>query len=90
MKLKNEHLKQLTEIKQYFLDPPHSFKLYSYAIPKAEEAMRIVEAYPKLHPMFLSMEQSLEQMKTLHTQPDLLRKAMIEFGRLFTYLNRHS
>ena len=32
MKIKNEHLKALTEIKQYFLDPPQSFRLYSYAI----------------------------------------------------------
>jgi hypothetical protein len=88
VKLKNEHLKQLTEIKQYFLDPPHSFKLYSYAIPKAEEAMQIVQLYTKLQPMYLSMDEMLMQMKEMQSQPAQLRKTMIEFGRLFTYLNR--
>ena len=88
MKIKNEHLKQLTEIKQYFLDPPHSFKLYTYAIPKAEEAMLIVQQYTKLQPMLTSMEQTFSQMKEMQTAPDQLRKTMIEFGRHFTYLNR--
>ena len=88
MKIKNEDLKTLTGIKQYFLDPPRSFRLYGFAIPKAEEAIRIVEQYPKLQPMLDGMKESYDAMKELEGKNDELRKRMIGFGNLFGYLNR--
>jgi hypothetical protein len=87
MKIRNEDLKALTEIKQYFLDPPHTFRLYSFAIPKAEEALKLVEKYPKLKPMQDSLYQAFTEIIELKDKPAELRKAMIAFGRLFSYMN---
>ena len=88
MKITNNDLQQLHEIKQYFLDPPHSFRLYQLALPKAEAAMQIVARYPRLAPLLTSLEIALEEMKNNEKQPAQLRNAMIAFGRSFNYLNR--
>ncbi|WP_343672231.1 hypothetical protein [Chitinophaga sp.] len=45
MKMNNTDIVRMAEIKLYFLDPPYTFKIHSYAAPKLEEVFTILEKY---------------------------------------------
>ncbi len=79
---------RLSEIKQYFLEPPYSYKLYMHALPKAEEAIGIVTKYPSLETSALAMKKSLDEMAILQKDMDALQKQMKIFARLFNSVNK--
>ena len=79
---------KLSEIKQYFLEPPHSFKLYTHALPQAEEAINIISKYPRLLHSVDNMKQSLQVMHDLQKNMDALQKEMKIFARLFNSVNQ--
>lgn len=43
--MNNADTARLAEIKQYFLDPPYSFKIHSYAAPQVDELFAILDKY---------------------------------------------
>jgi hypothetical protein len=46
MKLNNQDVTRLTEIRIYFRDPPYSFKLAGYALLQVDESIAILKKYP--------------------------------------------
>jgi len=88
MKISNPDMIKLSEIKQYFLEPPHSFKLYTHALPQAEEAINIISKYPRLLHSVDNMKQSLQVMHDLQKNMDALQKEMKIFARLFNSVNQ--
>jgi hypothetical protein len=86
MKIRNEDIKKITEIKQYLLDPPVSFKLYDYALVYIQDSITVLSAYP-------GAEKILKYLQTLHQQleqkeipQDALRSTLIEAGRKISTL----
>lgn len=64
MKIVNSDIIRLTEIKQYFLDPPYTFKLYAQSLPLVEEAAAILQKY------FSASDTILQQLGDLKQQLD--------------------
>ena len=86
MKMRNDDVKKITEIKQYLLDPPASFKLYDYALIYLQDAIDVLEAYPDASETNDYLKNLLEQLnnKTIN-QSDLrnaLKQAGIQLSRL--------
>jgi hypothetical protein len=86
MKLRNEDIRKITEIKQYLLDPPVSFKLYDYALDYLQSAINILTAYPDANDTNTYLKNLFEQLsnKTIE-QTELrntLKQAGIEISRL--------
>jgi hypothetical protein len=48
MKLNNQDITRLTEIRIYFREPPYSFKLSGYARLQVEESIGILRKYPNI------------------------------------------
>ena len=86
MKMRNEDVKKITEIKQYLLDPPMSFKLYDYALDYLQNAINVLTAYPNANETNMYLKNLLEQLnnKTI-AQAELritLKQAGIEISKL--------
>lgn len=64
MKIANSDIIRLTEIKQYFLDPPYTFKLYVQSAPLFDEAATILQKY------FSPTDTLLQQLGDLKQQLD--------------------
>jgi hypothetical protein len=80
MKMKNEDIIRLTEIKQFLLDPPVSFKLYSSSLALLEEARDILQRYPVVPaPTLATLEQLMTGMPRDRAQ---LKPLLIESGKL--------
>ena len=86
MKMSNDDIKKITEIKLFFLDPPVSFKLDSYAIDHTKNAIIILQKYTAANDVqqhFNIMLQSLEN-KTIEQQQlrNMLKEAGIKISHL--------
>lgn len=81
MKMKNEDLKKITEIKQYLLDPPVSFKLYDYAITYLQDAITVLTAYPEAGTTIGSLQQTLQQLQDKNIAGEDLRYELKEAGK---------
>ncbi len=84
--MRNEDLKKITEIKQYLLDPPVSFKLYSYAIVYLEDALKVLSAYPTAEDTTASLQDLLMQLQNKAVPQEDLRSALKEAGRKISRL----
>jgi hypothetical protein len=67
MKISNPDVIRLSEIKSYFIDPPYSFRIYSYAMPQVDEAITIVKKYPFISSGLLTQ---MEDLKSLLLQSE--------------------
>lgn len=81
MKMKNEDLKKITEIKQYLLEPPVSFKLYDYAIAYLQDAIAVLTAYPEAGITIESLQQTLQQLQDKNIAAEDLRGELKEAGK---------
>jgi len=86
MKLRNEDIRKITEIKQYLLDPPVSFKLYDYALDYLQNAIQILAAYPDANDTNTYLKNLLEQLNNKAIEQtelrNTLKQAGIEISRL--------
>jgi hypothetical protein len=86
MKLRNEDVRKITEIKQHLLDPPVSFKLYDYALDYLQNAINILAAYPDANDTNTYLKNLLEQLndKTIDSTElrNILKQAGIELSKL--------
>jgi hypothetical protein len=48
MKMNNTDTVRMAEIKLYFLDPPYTFKIHSYAAPQLDEVFSILDKYSSI------------------------------------------
>ena len=81
MKMKNEDIKRITEIKQYLLDPPVSFKLYDYAITYLQDAIEVLSAYPEASVTLESLQETLQQLQDKNIATEDLRNELKEAGK---------
>ena len=78
--MRNEDVKKITEIKQYLLDPPVSFRLYDYALVYVQDAINILNAYPGTIDTNTYFKNLLEQLKNKTITQDELRNTLKEAG----------
>ena len=86
MKMKNEDIKKLTEIKQYLLDPPVSFKLYDYAITYLQNAVTVLMPYAEAASTIEDLQQTLQQLQDKNIATEDLRKELIATGKKLSRL----
>jgi hypothetical protein len=63
MKMKNDDVKRITQIKQYLLDPPASFRLYDYAVNYLQDAIAVLTAYPEGGTAIEDLQHFLQQLQ---------------------------
>ncbi len=80
MKLRNEDVRKITQIKQYLLDPPVSFKLYDYAITYVNEAIAVLNQYPTAQSLVTYLQQLLQQLNDKTIAQEDLRKTLKQAG----------
>ncbi len=61
MKITNADLIELMEIKQYFLEPPLTFKLPVYVNERTSKALDILKKYPFVKPADIEMLENLQK-----------------------------
>ncbi len=80
MKLRNEDVRKITQIKQYLLDPPVSFKLYDYAITYVNDAIAILNQYPTAQSLVTYLQQLLQQLNNKTIAQEDLRNTLMQAG----------
>jgi hypothetical protein len=80
MKMRNDDVKKITEIKQYLFDPPASFKLYDYAPTYLRNAVIILNNYPEAKETIDYLQNLAEQFETKRIEQADLRKILKEAG----------
>lgn len=84
--MRNDDLKKITEIKQYLLDPPASFKLYDYAVGYMEEAIAVLNNYPETAGSVQRFQQLLSQLRDRSIPPEGLRAELKQAGATISRL----
>ncbi|MBW8682787.1 hypothetical protein [Chitinophaga rhizophila] len=88
MKISNSDIIRLAEIKSYFLDPPYTFRIYSYAKPQVDEAINIVKKY-NVSPVLLTQMEDLRQLfEQSENDANATRENMRSFAILLNRINR--
>ena len=89
MKMNNTDIVRMAEIKLYFLDPPYTFKIHSYAAPQLDEIFSILNKYTPVpvHIMdsLLVLRSSFEEAAG---NPDITRKVMKQIAGVLNELSR--
>jgi hypothetical protein len=80
MKMSNDDIKKITEIKQYLLDPPVTFKLNEYALAYLQNAVTVLATYPKANDVTAYFKDLIEQLKNKGIMQDGLRSTLKEAG----------
>ena len=80
MKMRNDDVKKITEIKQYLLDPPVSFKLYDYALIYLQDAINVLEVYNDANETNAYLKNLLEQLNNKTIDKNELRNALKQAG----------
>ena len=80
MKMRNDDLKKITEIKQYLLDPPITFKLYDYAVNYVGDAITVLTEYPDAKDITGYFQNLKEQLESKSVPKDELRSRLKEAG----------
>ncbi|BAV09714.1 hypothetical protein FLA_5767 [Filimonas lacunae] len=83
MKISNSDIVRLTEIKQYLLEPPHSFKLYKESLQLIEESTAILAKYSFIEASFVdSFDVLKEEVREYEKDPVNLRSTLVKTGKL--------
>ena len=80
MKMRNEDVKKITEIKQYLLDPPMSFKLYDYALNYLNDAVTVLRNYPAADNVIDYLQNLVMQFENKTINQEDLRKTLKDAG----------
>lgn len=80
MRMRNDDLKKITEIKQHLLDPPPSFKLYDYALNYVQDALEVLKDYDEAGDTTAFLNNLLEQLQSKNIPQEDLRPALKEAG----------
>jgi hypothetical protein len=86
MKMSNDDLKKIIEIKQYLLDPPASFKLYDYAINYLQDAITVLAAYPNAGSTIEYLQTIFQQLQNKTIPQEALRSILTEAGKKISRL----
>ncbi|SFD89692.1 hypothetical protein SAMN05518672_103754 [Chitinophaga sp. CF118] len=89
MKLSNQDVTRLTEIRIYFREPPYSFKLSGYALLQVEESITILKKYPSAPADLLDkMEVFRALFQSTENNIAATMEHMKEFAILLNEINR--
>jgi hypothetical protein len=89
MKLNNQDITRLTEIRIYFREPPYSFKLSEYALAQVEESISILRKYPATPVSLLEkMEVFIGQFQSSSKNIPATMEYMKQFATLLNEINR--
>lgn len=88
MKMNNQDTLKIAEIKVDLLDPPYTFKLYQYALPKTQSALEIVKKYNPAASQLLPMEELIQEMGTHPTELNKLRDDLKQFAKVLNEIAR--
>jgi hypothetical protein len=80
MKMRNEDLKKITEIKQYLFNPPASFKLYDYAPTYLRDAVAVLNNYPAAKDIADYLQNLAEQFENKTINAEELHSTLKEAG----------
>ncbi|HEY2727745.1 MAG TPA: hypothetical protein VGI61_11265 [Parafilimonas sp.] len=80
MKMRNEDVKKITEIKQYLLNPPASFRLYDYAPTYLRNAITVLNNYPEAKDTINYLQNLAEQFDNKQIDQADLSKTLTEAG----------
>jgi hypothetical protein len=80
MKMNNNDLKKITQIKQYLLDPPVTFKLNEYALAYLQDAVAVLTAYPKANDITDQFKDLIGQLEHKEIMQNELRPTLKEAG----------
>jgi hypothetical protein len=80
MKMRNEDVRKITEIKQYLLDPPVSFKLHEYVIQHIQAAVTVLSAYPEAENVKNFLIDLHQQLETKSIPQEELRNKLKQAG----------
>lgn len=88
MKFSNPDIIRITEIQQYLLEPPYTFKLYTEAAALLTECIGILNRYPAIETSFYDnldiLRAEIEEFKEDRTR---LRAVLRKTGTLIGSLN---
>jgi len=80
---------RLAEIKSYFLDPPYTFRIYSYAKPQVDEAITILRKYSFISPALMGQMEDFRQLfEKSEDDANATRENMRSFAILLNRVNR--
>lgn len=89
MKMSNKDILRLSEIKYYFLAPPYTFKIHSYAVPQVDEVFTILEKYM---PVPVAIMDSLlvlkASFKEVGDNAEATRRVLKQIAEVLSHLNR--
>ena len=88
MKLNNQDVIRLTEIRIYFLDPPYSYKLNGYAMTQVEESIHILQKYPAAAVLVDQMETFKPLLQSSESNINTTMETMKQFAVLLKQINR--
>jgi hypothetical protein len=89
MKISNPDIIRLAEIKSYFLDPPYTFRIHSYAKPQIDEAINILRKYTFISPALMSQMEDFRQLfEQSENDANATRENMRSFAILLNRINR--
>lgn len=89
MKLNNQDVTRLTEIRVYFREPPYSFKLSGYALSQVEESIAILRKYPATPISLLEkMEVFIGLFQSSEKNIPATMEYMKQFATLLNEINR--
>jgi hypothetical protein len=80
MKMRNDDIRRITEIKQYLLDPPVSFKLHEYVIQHIHAAITVLSVYPEAENVKKFLIDLNEQLETKNIPQEELRNKLKQAG----------
>lgn len=87
--MNNTDTVRMAEIKLYFLDPPYSFKIHSYAAPQLDEVFKILDKYaPIPNTIMDSMLVLRQSFDEAAGNVDTTRKVMKQIAGVMNEFNR--
>ena len=84
--MNNNDLKKITEIKQYLLDPPATFRLSQYALAYLQDAVTVLTAYPKANNVMDEFKNLIGQLENKKIAQVELRSTLKQAGIRISYL----
>jgi len=89
MKMSNNDVIALTEVKFYFLDPPYTFKLAAEALSRIDICLELFSRYPTLQRLFTDEFEGYKmQVQQNNGNTSFLRKLLPQIAARINEINQ--
>ncbi|SKA13583.1 hypothetical protein [Sediminibacterium ginsengisoli] len=86
MKIKNEDVQRLAEIRRDFAEPPHLLRLESYATQRIEEVLQTLRSYTFAHKLATELEIFIPLIREDASNQRAIRQHMIDFSKALSVI----